>query len=154
MDGTQERQKTRSWGLYPLAVQENDGDFIANMFDKVMSKCPDFYKIGLQKDFFKIQPTDAIACLAGATEADLLDLFLPDRNGFIYYYNLALEDLPIIFDLGATVFITPDYRDFVTFKEGGSLGVSTINGQSQVKRSGLVCWAIYNNDRKNCEIIT
>ena len=83
----------------------------------------------------------------GESHDRYVDLLLPGRPGFIYY-NDALEDLPVIFDTGESVLVSPDLADFVTYNvvENGSLTI--ITGESQVVGSRTIKWVLHNDAGK------
>ena len=70
---------------------------------------------------------------------------MPNRKGFVYY-NDTLEDLPIVFDTGASISVTPDIRDFITYEEVDNEGLANITGEISVIGRGLVNWTIYNDN--------
>ena len=109
----------------------------------MIDKCPDFYESLTQSMMVKLPPV-AHGYFAGIDNKLLSNLFLPNQTGFIYYNN-ALEDLPVIFNSGATISITPDINDFITYEPCSKLGVKSITGQSQVQESGLVRWMLYDD---------
>ena len=107
-----------------------EGNSIAERFQFVIDKCPQFYEIGIKEDILKLEP-ERCAIFLGKVNENYSDLFMPDRQGFIYY-NEALEDLPVIFDTGASISVTPDFKDFVTYDKVQGQGLSNITGESQV----------------------
>ena len=82
-----------------------------------------------------------------------VDLLLPDRPGFLYY-NEALQDLPVIFDTGASVSVSPDLADFTSYKivQNGSL--TNITGESSVVGIGTIKWTLYDDVGKEHTIFT
>ena len=118
-------------------------EHISQQFKEILDKCPDFYEIGIRRDLFQVQKREE-AYFLGKVNENLANLFMPDRTGFVYY-NEALDNLPIIFDTGASISVTPDFRDFVTYNEVHDQGLLNITGESQVKGKGFVKWTIYND---------
>ena len=130
----------------------SDSHKVAKAFDGVMNKCPDFYLFGLTDSMISTGECKDAYFLGGIND-QLQDLFLPDRQGFLYF-NKALEDLPVVFDTGATISVSPDIRDFIKYDEVPMTGITNITGHSSVRGKGTVKWIIYDDDGFPHEIVT
>ena len=131
----------KTWDSYPIdCFVMPDGTNEAILFEEVCKKYEDFYLFGIREDFMlpSVQSphTSELLGFLGQSNDDLTELFLPDRKGFLYY-NDALEDIPVIFDTGATVSVSPDIRDFEDF-EPCMTGLNTITGNSKVTGFGTI----------------
>ena len=86
-------------------------------------------------------PSQNSALFLGKLNEEVTDIFLPDQKVFVYD-NDALDDLPIVFDIGATISVTPNYRDFISYEQVPQLGIKNVIGTSQVCGKGMVIWII------------
>ena len=149
----QSAKSVHDWGNIPKDKWYfQDGQVVAEAFDAMMDKCPDFYLFGLIDKIIDSGDCKEAYFLGGIND-HLQDLFLPDRQGFLYY-NEALEDLPVIFDSGATISVSPDIRDFIEYEEIATAGITNITGQSSVRGRGKVKWLLYDDKGVAHEIIT
>ena len=145
------------WGSEPVDVwSPPDTNNIPQLFSEICIKCPQFYDIGIRTDFVNRMLTEmkADCFFLGENNSTFQDLLLPDRPGFLYY-NEALEDLPIIFDTGASVSVSPDLKDFIEYKPvKGTHGLTNITGESAVQGTGQLCWELYSDTGKKKVIMT
>ena len=127
------------------------GNLIAKQLQYVIDKCLQFYEIGIKEDMLRLE-TEKCAMVLGKVNDNYSDLFMPDRQGFVYY-NEALEDLPLIFNTGSSISVTPDYKEFIMYEEVQGQGLSNITGESQVQGKGLVKWEMLDYKGKAHKII-
>ena len=139
---TTQRRTSKVWDSDIQDLWEPpNGDKIADMFQLVCDKCPDFYQIGLSKDLYHVPQPEFGFFFGNMNSVD--NMFLPDRKGFLYY-NEALKDLPIIFDSGATISVTPSRQDFETFTPL-TPNLHNILGNTEVIGVGVIKWDIYDD---------
>ena len=147
---------SRYWDSCPTDnwTQPNSND-IAEAFQRVCELCPNFYKFGLRTDFLdrtKKEDSDK-GFFLGESHSSYQELLLSNRPGFLYF-NKALEDLPIIFDTGASVSVSPDLRDFVDYTPCTRQGLTNITGESAVVGVGTIRWKIYSHNGTEQNILT
>ena len=130
-----------------------NGQHIAELSDDVLDKCPDFLHFGMMNEVIDLQNNHDSVHFLGGLNNDYGELFLPDRPGFLYY-NEALEDLPVIFDTGATISVSPDIKDFISYDEVKVPGLTNITGTSPVQCRGDVKWILYDDKGFPHEIVT
>ena len=64
-----------------------------------------------------------------------------------------MEDLPVIFDTGAEVSVTPDLCDFIEYQLIEHKGLTNITGESPIIGEGLLQWIIHDDDGNPNNII-
>lgn len=151
----QRRQKKDDWECESMDDWiVPDGHIIGEMFEEVCTLCPDFYEFGIRTDFVTKQCDTVLegeTFFLGGSQESYKDLLLPDRQCFLYFTD-ALEDLPIIFDTGASISITPDIRDFEEYRSVQHRGLTNITGESPVLGEGVINWTLYDDDGTSNEI--
>ena len=126
---------------------------VSALFQNVLDLCPDFYDIGIKmRALYEFKSDSTSAMFLGELNEEITDLYLPDQKGFVYYNN-ALDDLPIIFNTKATILVTPDFCNFVSYEEVSGMGLTNITGKSDVQGRGLVKWIILDNEGKRHTVL-
>ena len=145
---------TEGWACLPIDKwRKPDGTHCAELFEEVCTKCPNFYLIGLRQDStFNCRSYEGKSFFLGQAHDQLQDLYLPDRKGFLYF-NEALQDLPVIFDTGATVSVSPSREDFIDFVPSSN-SLTNITGHSEVSGYGTVKWILYDDAGRKHTIMT
>ena len=150
-------QKRRNkWGSISIEGWTHPNGYeIGNLFNNVCQACPDFYDIEIRTEFTQLMlgTEQGNGFFLGKSHNRYVDLLLPDRPGFLYY-NEALQDLPVIFDTGASVSVSPDLADFTSYKIVKNGSLPNITGESSVVGIGTIRWTLYDDVGKENTIFT
>jgi hypothetical protein len=139
-------------------------------FDQVCRLCPDFNLMlglgfGLQQQSVFYGETGFIADSVGITtsQAGLCgacrgEMLPADLDAIIQFKSIyaVKDDMPIVFDTGATISISPDPTDFVSWESKGNTGhvIRGIASNTNVEGIGIVRWILHDDTGRRHTIET
>ena len=90
------------------------GNQLADLFDNVSSCCADLSLMYGAHDNLIERKSDNFGYNCGL-QKEYCEHVLQEKHGLVYY-NEIKESLPVIFDSGASILVTPNHSDFTKFK--------------------------------------
>ena len=121
------------------------GNKIADIFDEVSSRCADLHLLYGVHDNLLEKKHDNFGYYCGL-DKEYCEHILNEKRGFIYF-NEIKESLPVIFDSGASISVTPNRSDFNKF-ESISDSINGITSTGRVTGCGTATFLI-NDDKGN-----
>ena len=70
------------------------------------------------------------------------------------YWSEQDDPIPIVFDSGASISVSPVKKDFVALDVGGSHNLSGLTGTTQVEGVGTVEWTVMDDRGRPQKIVT
>ena len=151
-----ERRSSTSWESEPTEPFFPDWMFnYAHDFQVVCDECPDFMLLSGTSQFLELQRDTSprpwwddlgLPAACRASPDDLADLQF--KSVYLCEHD---DDLPIIFDSGASLGVSPIKSDFVELDElEDPFVISEVSGDTLVPAIGIVEWALFDdNGRKH-----
>lgn len=126
-----------------LSVPEKlhlEGIQLSQMFDTLCDKSPLFSQFyGIENTFSLTSPSDYESYYCASPLPELMER-TQNRRGFLYHNDLT-KDIPIVFDSGATITVTPNRGDFYSYTEINE-SINGITESGRVVGEGMVEFTI------------